>query len=386
MPTTLFVLLFGRLALHHVCPDITLFYLRWYEHIVTYGRWASLEGSYANYSPPYLYILSLFSLLNGKIGPVVLIKLAQVPGMIAAAWLFWSICRRLGCSQTRSLLAAWIVLAAPEVVQNTLIWGQCDMLHTACLLLMVRLLLARRAGWAMAALGMALAFKLQAIFAGAVVAALFLSGEVPLWSALCVPVAYVAMMVPAHLAGRSWKQLLLIYTQEYGTYPAIGMDVANPYQLIEHYTSRHGHVYSFVLHGAFVLTVAATGGLIWYLSRSRWRLRGERLIFAMAAALLISPYLLPKMHDRYFFAGDVMVLLLMTIRPSLWAPAAMLQASSLMTAYPHLYQGGLDEPTAFYILPVALTTWALVWVMRVMWSADEVEVRAEVTHSNEQVE
>jgi Gpi18-like mannosyltransferase len=363
---TLYALVHARIALHHASPDITVYYLKWYEHIVQYGRWASLEGSYANYSPPYLYIL---------------IKLAQVPGMVAAAWLFWSICRKLGCSQTRSLLAGWIVLVAPEVFQNTLLWGQCDMLHTACLLLMLRLLLARRAGWAMAALGMALAFKLQAIFVGAAVAALFVSGEIPLWSSLCVPAAYVAMMVPAHLAGRPWKQLLLIYSQQYDAQSDIAKSVANPYQLIYHFSMRHGRFYWLALHGAFLLTVIATIGLILFLARSRWRLRGERLILAMAAALLISPYLLPKMHDRYFFAGDMMVLLLMMIRPKLWLPAVMLQVSALITAFPHLYRGGWDQPTSFYLLPVALTTWALVWVLRVMWKEEDAKLRTEGTQA-----
>lgn len=375
---TLYALVHLRIALYHTSPDISVYYLQWYEHIVQHGRWSSLEGSYANYSPPYLYILSLVSFLNGKVASVVLIKLAQVPAMVTAAWMFWSICRKLGCSQTRSVLAAWIVLVAPEVFQNTLLWGQCDMLHTACLLLMLRLLLARRAGWAMAALGMALAFKLQAMFVGAAVAALFFSGEIPLWSSLCVPAAYVAMMVPAYLAGRPWKQLLLIYSQQYDAQPDIAKSVANPYQLIYHFSIKHGRFYWLALHGAFLLTVLATIGLILFLARSRWRLRGERLVLAMAAPLLISPYLLPKMHDRYFFAGDMMVLLLMMIKPKMWLPATMLQVSALITAYPHLYRGGSDQPTSFYILPVALTTWALAWVLWVMWK-DDVKLRTEGT-------
>jgi hypothetical protein len=147
--------------------------------------------------------------------------------------------------------------------------------------------------------------------------------------------------------------------------------VANPYQLIYHLSERHAHFYRMALYGAFFLTVVATIGLIMFLGRSKWRLRGDRLILAMAAALLISPYLLPKMHDRYFFAGDVMVLLLMMLRPNLWPPAAMLQVSAFITAYPHLFQWGKDEPTAFYIVPVVLTSWALLWLGKVLLEKDE---------------
>jgi Gpi18-like mannosyltransferase len=366
-------ILFGfHRALHHTNPDVWYFYERWYQHIVTCGRWSSLEGSYANYSPPYLYILSFISLFAGNTSSMIMVKMAQVPGLIVGAWLFWSICRKLGCSQTRSLLAAWLFLVVPEVFQNTILWGQCDVLHTACLLGMVRLLLSKRSGWAMFVFGIALAFKLQAIFAGAVIAALFLSGEVPLWSSLCIPAGYVFMMVPAWLAGRPWEQLLLIYSQQYSGTPDLAKDVANPFQLVYHFSRDHMRiVYPTLKYAGFLAALAVTIWLVYFLARSPWRLKGQRLIIALAATLLAEPYLLPKMHDRYFFAGDIMVLLLVIVRPKLWLPAMLLQVSALIVAIPHLYRGGSDEQTRFYIVPVLLTTVALVWIWKLLLENDD---------------
>jgi Gpi18-like mannosyltransferase len=369
--TLCIALIFGW-AVRHNNPDIGVYYQQWYRHILAYGRWASLEGSYANYSPPYLYILSFVSLFGGNTSQVVMVKLAQVPGLIVAAFLFWSICRKLGCSQRRSLLAAWLFLVAPEVFQNTILWGQCDVLHTACLLGMVRLLLSKRPGWAMLVFGMALAFKLQAIFAGAVIAALFLSGEVPLWASLCVPLGFVVMMVPAWLAGRPWSQLLLIYNQQYQLQPDLAKDVANPLQLMYHFSRDHMRiVYPTLKIGSFLAAFVVSLWLVYFLTKSRWRLRGQRLILALAATLLVEPYLLPKMHDRYFFAGDIMVLLLVIVRPKLWLPALMLEVSAIIVAYPHLYEGGSDKQTRFYVLPVLLTTIGLVWVWKLLLSDEE---------------
>jgi Gpi18-like mannosyltransferase len=369
---TLCIALVFKTALTHNNPDISYYYQKWYQHIVTYGRWSSLEGSYANYSPPYLYILSFVSLFAGNTSQIVMVKLAQVPGLLVGAWLFWSLCRKLGCSQTRSLLAAWLFLVAPEVFQNTILWGQCDVVHTACLLGMLRLLLAKRPGWAMFVFGVALAFKLQAIFAGAVIAALLLSGEVPLWCSLCVPAGFVVMMVPAWLAGRPWAQLVLIYHQQYQDTPDIARDVANPLQLMYHFSRDHMRlVYPALKYVSFLAALLVSAWLVYFLARSRWRLRGQRLIVALAATLLVEPYLLPKMHDRYFFAGDIMVFLLVMVRPKLWLPAAMLQISALIVSYPHLYEGGSDKQTRFYVLPVLLTTIGLIWVWKILLSDEE---------------
>jgi Gpi18-like mannosyltransferase len=376
--------LLTALALHHLHAvllknnsDISVFYLPWYEHIVRYGRWSSLEGSFANYSPPYLYIVSFVSLFAGTTSPVIMVKLAQVPGLLVGAWMFWSICRKLGCSQTRSLLAAWMLLVAPEVFWNTLLWGQCDMIHTACILVMARLLLARRPAWAMVALGVALAFKLQAIFVGATIAALFLSSEVPLWSAVCVPAGYLVMMVPAWLAGRPWSELLLVYQSQYQSQPEIAKHVANPYQLIFHFTELHPLAYRIAMPLGFLAAGAATVGLVAFLTRSPWRLRGMHLLVAIAFTLLMEPFFLPKMHDRYFFSGDVIVLLLAMIKPRLAVPAAMLQIAALITyapelIYPHLPGHEIDEPTLYYLPAVLLVLVSLVWIGWTMWKpADE---------------
>jgi Gpi18-like mannosyltransferase len=120
---TAFLLFLFRWMIHTTNFDIQDFYLKWYEHIVHYGRWKSLEGSYADYNPPYLYLLSLFSFLNPIVSPNVVLKLVQIPATIASGFLAWSICRSLGMDKVRALLAGWIVLVAPEVAENTLMWA-----------------------------------------------------------------------------------------------------------------------------------------------------------------------------------------------------------------------------------------------------------------------
>jgi Gpi18-like mannosyltransferase len=320
-----------RWAFHYVSSDMAVFFLEWYRHILEHGRLASLEGSFVTYTPPYVYLMSLSTLLEGHLSRVVNVKLFSLAFFPIVAWLFWSICRALGCSNRRSLLAAWIAVVSPEVLLNTFCYGQCDILHTCFLLLFARLLLARRPGWAMVALGVALSFKLQTIFAGPLVLALLLTGELPLWTVLLVPLVYCVMMIPAALAGRPWMELLLVYRQQTGLYDDLGRLVANPYMALAGWTvGRSVHTMALLKRAGLIVAALVNVGLVEFLRRSRPLLQGERLIAALGLSLLVEPFVLPMMHDRYFFAGNLTILLLAMVVPRMAVPAVLLQMSAAM--------------------------------------------------------
>ena len=359
--------------LHRILPlsnlDIAVYYLPWYQHIVHYGRWASREGSYANYTPPYLYLLSAFTLLNGLVAPEVIIKLVQVPGMIAAGLLGWKMARLVGASQQRACLAGLLVVLAPEVVANALDWGQSDTLYTAVLFAMTALLLANRQNWAMAAFGVALAVKLQAIFAGPTVAALLLTGEVPLLSALWIPVAFVAMMVPAWLAGRPAVGLLTIYANQASTYPDIGMNVANGYQVLTHWSRSRPGSASIINSLGLLVALLVTVAMVVFLVRRRELLRGRYLIAAVALPLLVEPYVLPKMHDRYYFAGNTVLMLLAALDGRFAIPAVLTQIAAI-TVYHRFFDNGKFNPS-YYIIPTLLVTVAIVLFLRAAFGRPE---------------
>ena len=344
--------------LHRTDPDIIAFYLPWYEHVLQHGRWASLEGSFVTYTPPYVYVLSASTLLNGFFDPVVILKLMELPAIIAAGVFAWRISLILGSSAGRAVLAGCLVVLAPEVIGNALLWGQCDMLQTAVLFAMLWSLLARRWSWAMLAFGVALAVKLQAILVGPAIAALLLAGEVPLLSALWIPVAYAAMMVPAWLAGRSALALLTIYRSQTSLYPEIGRNVANPYQLLLHWArfSREPVIDRVDTAGILVALVVSVA-MIAVLTRHRHLLRGRNLIAAVALPLLVEPYVLPKMHDRYYFAGNTFLLLLAALDGRFAVAALLTQAAAIAVYYRFLSNGQFNP--GFYVMPTLLVTVAL---------------------------
>lgn len=357
--------------------DIRVWYLPWYQHIVSHGRLASLEASYADYNPPYLYLLSAFTLLDGTVLPVVVLKLVQLPAMLAMGVLGWSLCRAVGATQKRAVLAGCVVLLAPEVVTNALVWGQADTLYTAFLLLMLRLLLSKRWNWAMAAFGAALAVKLQSVFVGPVLVAMLLSGELPWASLLFTLPSYAAFMAPAWFAGRPFKDLLLIYRHQVSHYPKLAMNVANPYQLLMHWLRSSGGTSAYGSSLGLVLGAIGTAGLIIWLARSPEMLRGRLLIASVALPLLLEPYWLPKMHDRYYFAGDVLLVVLATLEPALAIPAVLTQAAVVFTYY--LFLSDIPFYPKSYILPVAAMTLGLGMYARWMY-VRQLRLRRNNTH------
>ncbi len=333
-------------------------YTMWYNHILQGGRWRSLNGSFASYNPPYIYVLSLASNLNGLLAPVHVLKVLNLPFVLASGALTFSICRALGCSQRRSLAAGWLMIVAPEIAANAFVWGQTDILETTFVLAFIRLLIAKRPGLAMAAAGVALSFKLQVIFLAPAILAFVLTHELPLWSLLAAPAGYLLMMLPAELAGRSYQALYGVYSAQTGAADRIFMGSANLYCLVAMGTGN-GRVDAqhplFLWMERMGILVAAVLSilLIRYLLRYRpFSSGGQKLIVVLAISALIEPFWLPKMHDRYFFIGDTLVLLLGFVMPRMLVPAILLQVSALMVYARYLI--GFSASPRFYAFPTIL--------------------------------
>jgi len=119
-----------------------------------------------------------------------------------------------GWSRSKAIQIALIFFALPEVILNSLIWGQSDIIYTLSLMAFIYFLLKERCWLATMMLGIAFAFKLQTVFIGPFVLYLLLVRRL-LWRQLVLaPLMYLLFMIPSALAGRSWRDLLTIYLNQ----------------------------------------------------------------------------------------------------------------------------------------------------------------------------
>ncbi|HTI30837.1 MAG TPA: hypothetical protein VL405_01805 [Sphingomonas sp.] len=277
--------------------DLGAYLVPWWRHIVETGPIAAFATPFSNYNPLYLYLLAAVTPSGHWIAPVDAIKLLSLAGTAALGAAMYRLLRALDAPQPAR--AAALVLLVPGVVINAAVLGQCDALWSAAALMAVTAAVERRHrvmfGWT----GIALAFKLQAIFILPFVAAVMLADRVRWRDSFAGPAVYLAALLPAALAGWPLADLLTIYLRQTSELKAMSLNAPNLWMLLPA-TSPAASFVGVALAGAAAL------GLV-VMARVRRPQGSDWLTYTLAASIAL-PMFLPRMHERYFFLADVLAL------------------------------------------------------------------------------
>jgi Gpi18-like mannosyltransferase len=323
------------------------------------------------YSPPYYYFLYVASLFHGLAPSLWLAKLPSLAFDLLAAFFAYKI-TRLTQSQTRALLAGAAVYLAPSMIANSAWWGQCDVIWGSLFLGTVYFALVKRPLAAVALFGVALALKAQAIFIAPFLLLLFLRGEVRLWHGFVVPLIIAAMLLPAVALGRSWESATMTYIRQGGAFAELSKNAPNLYYFIPNTYYAVGVVVGTLL----TVTVCAALAFLPRFAGTPAMRPGERSLQGIEARLLaatmfvaLAPFLLPKMHDRYFFAADILSIVLAFCAPRYWFLPVLFQLSSMgayvgniYAALTKSYQPIITEPLAALINTVTVSYLVLEYV------------------------
>ena len=177
--------------------DLTYSMLPWFQEVKTKGLDA-ISGEFSDYTPPYIYLLFLASIVSGSVSDVIVIKLINICFIFIGGILIYSIIRALGLSVSLSVNAGLIFVGLPTVVINGVWWGQCDIIYASFLLAFFLFSLRGASLATVTAFGAGLSFKLQAIFLGPYLLFLLINGNLRFRHALLIPVVYILLMVPQH--------------------------------------------------------------------------------------------------------------------------------------------------------------------------------------------
>ena len=279
----------------------------WYTQLHANGLGVNPSG--CDYNLPYLTILYLLGQITDH--SVIAVKTFSVIcdfGLaVSSARL---ICTMLGAKHPRRRLISTVtyavVLFLPEVVLNSGLWGQCDVLYTTFCVLAMTCLVKRNMVPAFLFMGVGLAFKLQAVFLLPIFILVCLSDKkCRLWYFLFVPGVMLATAIPAALAGRSiWEAFTIYLTQQIGR-KVLTSGCPNLYSFILPMASYDAFACIGILLLVGILLLAA----IMVMRAGRRLCTGEQLLLGVWCSFLCV-YFLPNMHERYIYLTDLLLTLL----------------------------------------------------------------------------
>ena len=285
-------------------------YSRWYDFIVENGIRPALGQNFAIYTPPYLYLLSLVTLSKGLIPKIFAIKSIPIFFDFVNAVLIYKILRLKYGEGKTPLLGAAVFLLAPTVLMNSAFWGQVDSFYTCFLLTSLFLLLTDRPLPALIAFGLSLSVKAQAAFLAPFLLLMTLKKRVRWYEFGLVPLAYFVAMLPAVLAGRPIWEVFTVYLNQAAELQIPSHNAPNWYIFVPQST----YPVSMPIGMLITLLVA----VIWAYSHRNSSDKYEPVLFAALVSVVLTPFLLPKMHDRYFYPADVMSIILAFSTPQFW--------------------------------------------------------------------
>ena len=310
--------------------DMTSFLIRWYNQLDDHGIFISLGRKFSNYTPPYLYLMALATLTSGILSKVAAIKLISIIFDVYAAWIVFRIIRLRYPDGFMPYFAGSVYFSLPTILINSSVWGQADSIYTAFLLTCVYFLLKEMPLKAVLFFALAVAFKQQALFLAPFLLVLTLQKKIPWYFFVLVPVVYIILVAPTVFLGRSWQDVLTIYFSQASGGKALSRNAANLYIFI----SRE--LYPLLIKPSLAagsIAVLAWAGYTWHFTK---RMDRKTLLLLALISVGLTPFVLPKMHDRYFYPADALSLIVGFYVPGTWFLPVLYQAVSLLSYMPFL--------------------------------------------------
>ncbi|MGI6578247.1 MAG: conjugal transfer protein TraL [Eubacteriales bacterium] len=355
----LIALMIRYLFLDFISDDYKYFLKHWVEFFRENGGFAALGQSIGDYNVPYLYFLALFSYI--PVNDLYLIKVLSILFDIVLAFAAMKIITSITKRNDLGLITFFAVLLLPTVVVNSAMWGQCDSIYSAFGLLALYFAIKDRPVLSVAMAAIAFSFKLQIVFLLPIYAVFLFTGKIKIRHLFVFPLVYFILFIPAALMGRPIADAILIYTSQVESYSKfLTLNAPSVYAFFDKLTyttfySTLGIAAAF----AFLLVLLA------YLLVRRDSLTLKTIIVAATLISLSVPFLLPSMHERYFYISDVLSIVSAFVCPWLIPVPILVQLGSWTGYHAYLFGGGIGIKmgAVFMLLAIILLTASLIYMI-----------------------
>ncbi|MDO5125313.1 MAG: glycosyltransferase family 39 protein [Ruminococcus sp.] len=287
--------------------DYHRFLKGWYDQLVENNGFKAVGMDIGDYMPTYYYILAFLTYLPIK--DLVGIKLVSCIADVVLALVVFKIVNHITGSRNKSIVAYATVLFLPSVILNSSAWGQCDSIFTLFILLSFYSILKGKDWHCIVYFSIAFVFKIQAIFFAPVILVLWLRGKVRLRTVLAFPIVYIVSILPALFTGGNFLDLITVYFRQSTQYNMLNMYIQNAWGLLFQAKSEQMAAAGIFFAGGVVLVA------LFLILRSNIELNDKNILTLSALFTLLVPFVLPHMHERYYYPATIFALIFIIINP-----------------------------------------------------------------------
>lgn len=350
--------IFVRYHIYSLSNEDVVILKEWYRHFYRNGKASLANGNFSNYTPLYLYLLWITRLFSNWFDSLVAIKIIPTAFDFLSAYAIFLIAR-VKFKDDKPYLFSALFFTLPTIMFNSTGWGQIESLYTSFLLLCVYFLLREKPMYAMIMFGVAFSLKSQSIFFLPFLGILFLKGKIRWFHFLFIPAVYVILALPTAWIGRSWASIFSIYFGQVGQFRSLSMSAPNLYIFV---SDSFYEIGVWVGMGIFIVAMAIWGWVNW---RVKVACTHRQIMLMALASLSLVPFVLPKMHDRYFYPADVFSFATIIFVPEMWFVPILYQLISGLSYSIFI----LDASTRYVMAAALINTGVVIYILYKQFSS-----------------
>ncbi len=310
----------------------------WFEDIKAIGNITALaeyEGSYNIFYITIIYFLTLLPL-----PAIVSVKLVSVLFDYLAVAVLTAFVYDAAPPERRyrySLVAYAVLICCPTAVINSGYMAQCESIWAGLGLLSFYLIRKGHPVWGMLSFGCALAMKPQGVFILPILLIdWFYSRRYSIFHLLWIPVAIQLISIPAMIGGSEWYVFYRFFRQMAGQYPYVYYYYPNFWTYLQDAP--------YYVFGKVAIFSAMIALLLFAVLFVRAKSHDSRdYLEAISYTSMTCAMILPCMHERYNFMGELALVACSVITPRYRVPALLLILASTQ-CYGQAYLGWFWVP------------------------------------------
>ncbi len=296
-------LLLLRIAmLEHQSADYQAFLHAWVSQIRPLSFQQAMLETDSNYTVIYRYIVFLISRM-----PVSDLYIYKAVSIAFDILLAYAVMRLYEMSEPqrgyiKALAFYFLTLSLPTVIINGALWAQCDAIYASLALMGIYYALSNYPYRSSICFALSLSFKIQAIFILPILFVLWGTRRIRVKHLFAFLLTILMVCIPAIICGRSLMDCFSIYTKQIGEYNQLTLNAPSIYQLLNQAVASRW-IFSNV---GIIFAVGATIFLTAVFLRQEKTINNTLFIDLAFLLCLMIPYLLPHMHERYFYLADAL--------------------------------------------------------------------------------